>query len=280
MFYQRSSLWLRAFAFSVLAIVILICDQRIDAFHQSSVRVSFRVAYPFQWLIDAPMRLSHWLALNIQSQQNLINENAKLHAETILLQAQLQRSLALEKENAQLRQLLQSTPKVGGRVTIARLLSVALDPHLQEVMLSEGSDQQVYSGQPVLDAFGVMGQVVDVGTATSRVLLITDKQSAVPVEDYRTGARAVAAGLGVSGRLILTNVPSQNDIRAGDLFVTSGLGLHYPIGYPVGVINDVKTLELTPTAHLDRAQQVLLAWPNQVALKKAIAAHLKTPVKK
>ena len=164
-------------------------------------------------------------------------------------------------------------------MVVARLLSVELDPHLQQVVLDRGSEQHTYVGQPVLDAFGVMGQVIDVGSLTSNVLLITDKQSAVPVEDYRNGARAVAVGLGVSGRLKLINVPLKNQIQAGDLFVTSGLGLRYPVGYPVGVVESINPLLLTPTAHLDETQQVLLAWPNKEQFKRAIAT-LNQPIAK
>lgn len=268
MFSRRPSLWLRGLFFILLSAGLLICNQRSDVFHRESARVSAHVSYPLMLLVDAPLRFFHWIVVSVTSQQDLLSENAKLRAQTILLQAELQRLLVLQKENAQLRQLLQSTPKIGGRVSIARLLSVAQDPHLQSVILDRGAQDQVYEGQPVLDAFGVMGQVVDVGERSSHVLLITDKQSAIPVEDYRTGGRAVAVGTGDAGGLTLITVPTQNDISVGDLFVTSGLGLHYPPGYPVGIVESVNPLELKPTAHLDQTQQVLLVWGDASANDK------------
>ena len=196
----------------------------------------------------------------------------------------MQKLLALERENAQLRQLLQSTSQISGRVAVARLLAVALDPNLQQVVLNKGSNDQVYENQPVLDASGVMGQVIGVGALTSKVLLITDKQSAVPVEDYRNGIRAVAVGMGVSGQLALINIPDQSDIQAGDLFVTSGLGLCYPIGYPVGTVSRIEhannapteKIILTPTAHLNQTEQVLLAWPNKTKLSQAVQKELQS----
>lgn len=268
MFYQRSSVGLRAIFFLILSITLLLLGQHVSRFRDYRAHISSSIAYPFQWLVDTPVRFTHSLLTGITARQQLIDENARLQMQSILLQARLQRLLKFEKENAELRALLQSTPKISGRVVVARLLSVALDPHLQQAVLDHGSKQHTYVGQPVLDAFGVMGQVIGVGPLTSDVMLITDKQSAVPVEDYRTGARAVAVGLGVSGRLKLINVPLKNQIQAGDLFVTSGLGLRYPVGYPVGVVENIHSLLLTPTAHLDETQQVLLAWPNKEQFKR------------
>ncbi len=282
MFRQNSGPGLSALIFLLLSIALICFDQRSAVFHSFRTRVSSTVAYPFQWLVDAPIRFTEWLNASVTLKRHLVHENEALKVQKILLQSRLQKLLMLEKENTQLRQLLQSTAQVSGRVAVARLLAVALDPNLQQVVVNKGSKEDVYRGQPVLDAFGVMGQVIDVGSLTSKILLITDKQSAVPVEDYRDGVRAVAVGLGVSGQLALMNVPDQNDIQVGDLLVTSGLGLCYPIGYPVGVVSTIKQhkneltkeIILSPTAHLDQTEQVLLAWPNKTKLTKAVKKEL------
>ncbi|HLB56636.1 MAG TPA: rod shape-determining protein MreC [Coxiellaceae bacterium] len=291
MFHTGSGPGLRAFIFLILSIALLITDQRSVAFHSFRTRVSSTVAYPFEWLVDAPIRFTQWVNESVTTQNHLLHENEELKVRQILLQSRLQKLLSLEKENAQLRQLLQSTAEISGKVAVARLLAVSLDPNLQQVVLNKGSDAKVYRGQPVLDAFGVMGQVIAVGALTSKILLITDKQSAVPVEDYRTGMRALAVGMGTSGQLKLMDVPNQNNIQPGDLFVTSGLGLCYPIGYPVGVVTKLahrknnlsEKIILSPTAHLDQTEQVLLAWPNKtklsVAVKKELQATLSSKKK-
>lgn len=283
---------MRAFVFLAISIALISFDQRSVVFHSFRMRLSSMVAYPFQCMVDAPARFVHWLNESVTSQQHLVDENAELRVQKILLQSRLQKLLMLEKENAQLRQLLQSTTQISGRVAVARLLAVALDPNLQEVVVNKGSNDHVYQGQPVLDASGVMGQVVGVGALTSKILLITDQQSAVPVEDYRNGMRAIAVGLGTSGRLVLMNVPDENDIQVGDLFVTSGLGLCYPIGYPVGTVTKIQNANnnletkiiLSPTAHLNQTEQVLMAWPDREKLSKAVQQELNViqnqPVKK
>lgn len=273
---------MRAFIFLLLSIALIFIDQRFTAFHNFRMRVSSTVAYPFELIVDSPVRFVHWLNASVTTQHHLVRENEELRVREILLQSRLQKLLSLEEENAHLRQLLQSTAEISGRVKVARLLAVALDPNLQQVVLNKGSNDGVYQGQPVLDAFGVMGQVIGVGPLTSKILLITDKLSAVPVEDYRNGVRAIAMGLGASGQLVLMNVPNESDIQSGDLFVTSGLDLCYPVGYPVGVVskiqhgNDSSTekILLKPMAHLDRTEQVLLAWPNKTKLTQAIQQQL------
>jgi len=116
-----------------------------------------------------------------------------------------------------------------------------------------------------------MGQVIEVGRFTSRVMLITDPNSAVPVQVSRNGIRAIAMGKGYSDRLELINVSNTTDIRVGDKLITSGLGLRFPVGYPVGEVSAVEhisgkqfaSITITPSAHLAQSLQVLLVWPNQ-----------------
>lgn len=269
MFQQGARIGLRTVILLVISIAFIVFSNRVAFVQNAKQRFSFLIAYPVQIVVDAPIRFFHTLNEGITLKKNLIHQNEALRVRVILLQSHLQKMLSLEKENAELRQLLQSTSKVSGHVAVARLLSVSLDPNQQEVIVNKGSKQQVYQGQPVLDAFGVMGQVVSVSPSASKILLITDKESAVPVEDYRSGLRAIAEGLGTSGQLLLLNVPEQNDIQTGDLFVTSGLGLCFPGGYPVGMVSkiiqdknaDAEKIYLTPIAHIDQTEQVLLVWP-------------------
>lgn len=259
-------------------------DHRVDIVKAERMRVSAVVAYPFQWAVDAPIRFFNWMTLGMTMQSNLIHENESLRVQLILLQARLQKLLTLEQQNAELRQLLQSTSQVSGQLSIARILGVSLNPNLQEVVLSKGEKDHVFLGQPVFDAHGVMGQVVGVSALTSRVLLITDPQSAVPVQDYRNGMRAIAVGEGPSGQLKLINVPDVNNVQSGDLFVTSGLGLHYPTGYPVGMVSRIThssdslaaKIYLSPMAHVTQATEVLLLWPDQKALSKEVQSELET----
>ncbi len=239
--------------------------------------------FPIQYLVNTPIKTIHWIATNITTQQQLMADNARLRAHEWLLESKLQKLLALERENAQLRELLKSTSRIHGLgLLVAQLLAVNLDPNLQQVVVDKGTQSHIYVGQPVLDAYGIIGQVVDVSLLTSNVMLISDPKNAVPVQDYRNGTRAIAVGLGSSDKLMLINVPDTSDIKKGDLFISSGLGLRYPAGYPVGVVselihNPVKRFAriiLQPSAHLDQSQQVLMVWPDKTSLNNTIRKNL------
>jgi len=152
---------------------------------------------------------------------------------------------------------------------VASLLYVSSALFSQQVILDKGSSDGIYVGQPVLDAYGVMGQVISVGHGTSRVLLISDRQSAIPVQNNRSGLRAIVRGNGYAGNLNVLYVPDTADFKVGDLLITSGLGQRYPANYPLGTVTEVKhapserfaKITVTPKAHINRSNQVLLVWP-------------------
>lgn len=239
----------------------------MEGFASVRAALSLPVA-PFQYIVSWPSRFINSLKSTIVSHDDLVKENLRLKADQLLLRSQLQRLLAIESENNYLKALLQSSHQVKGKTLIAELLAVDTEPFVKKVLLDKGTRDNVYNGQPVLDANGVMGQVIEVGPITSRVLLINDPHSGVSVQNARNGARAIAVGDSYSGKMHLMYVAKTADIRTGDIFITSGLGDHYPEGYPVGKVLSVSkdpahqfaTVLLQPSAHLDSSRQVLLVW--------------------
>lgn len=225
------------------------------------------IVAPLQYMVDAPMQLFHNIRGNLVTRQKLQSENAGLSTQQVLLQAKLQRYAALESENRQLNQLLAATEHLKKQhFRLARLLLVNADPLLNEVMVDKGQSDGVKVGQPVLDANGVMGQVVSVDFLSSRVLLLTDFRSAIPVQDVRSDARGILVGRGRLAKLLLKDTPGTVDIKVNDLLVTSGLGGRYPAGYPVGIVSAVNTnvaaqfasIQVDPSAELNRNRPVLL----------------------
>ena len=251
-----------------LAIALMVVDKRVDTSGQVRAALSMPLA-PLQYFVSWPTQIVGDLRTVLSTHEALVKENFALKAEQLLLRAQVQRLLAIESENNQLKTLMRSSTQVQGKILIAQLLAVDSDPFVNQVILDKGSRDDLYIGQPVLDANGVMGKVIQIGSLTSRVLLINDSHSGVPVQVARNGVRSIAVGDSYTGKLKLANVPQTADIKAGDVLMTSGLGEHYPAGYPVGkVISVVKdpglqfmTILVDPSAHLDRSREVLLVWP-------------------
>ncbi len=246
-------------------------------FHQLREQAE-QLVTPIRLIVDRPINWINQLMQGITLQKNLVEENDQLRTKEIILQSQVQHLIELQRENTQLQELLSSAGNVTGQVKLARLLAISLDPSLHQLILDKGLDDKVYIGQPVFDAYGVMGQVINVAPNTSKVLLVTDSRSAIPVQDYRNGIRAVVVGTGDNQFLKLVNVPVLADIKRGDLFVTSGFDQHFPQGYPVGVVTSVMQevgqqflqVQVLPSAHLDQTQRVLLVWPGQLKLRNQV----------
>lgn len=252
----------------LLSVLLIVTDHYQH--HSAKLRTALSVAVtPVQYLVDFPLRVVDWMQMSFSGHRTLISENAALRAEQLLLKAQIQKLIALEQENQDLRALLKSTPRVEGKVVVGQLMSVDVDPFTHQVVLNKGSLRRVYEGQPVLDANGVMGQVIRVGPYTSHVLLLSDTRSAIPVEVSRNGLRAILVGRGDFENLELANVSKTTDIREGDVLVTSSLAEKFPPGYPVGEVTSVikqsgdsfAKIYVRPIAHLNRSRLVLLVWP-------------------
>ncbi|MCD6040076.1 MAG: mreC [Gammaproteobacteria bacterium] len=252
----------------------MVFDKHVAAITQIRTVLSVPLA-SLQYVVSWPIELFDKLHDTLNTHDSLVRENLDLKVEQLRLRAQVQRLLAIELENNQLKALMRSATQFQNKIIIAQLLAVSADPFLKQVIVDKGSRDNVFVGQPVLDANGVMGQVTQVDLLTSRVLLINDVHSGIAVQVARNGVRAIAVGDAYSDKLRLLNVPQTADIRSGDILMTSGLGEHFPEGYPVGQVTTVNKdpglqfamIAVAPAAHLDRSRGVLLVWPtNRVKL--------------
>ena len=246
---------------------------------------------PLVWLAALPHQAVA-IGQGVKSRDTLERENLELHEQELLLQAKLQKYEALEAENRRIRELLASAKNLQDHVLIAEIVAVSQDPYRHQITLNKGSNDKVYRGQALIDATGIMGQVVEVGPTTSQALLITDPDHGIPVEINRTGLQTIALGLGDGQGLKLPFLPSNADVKVGDLLVSSALGGRFPAGYPVGQIYNVKNsadehfMEAVayPSAKLNQGRQALLVWsehktdvPSAPAADAAAAPAEETP---
>lgn len=254
--------------FVLISIALMTLDQR-DHLADPVRQVIQGISYPIHAAVDLPGKTADYLGDRVRTRRSLIDENEKLRAENLLLQSRVQRLDALERENISLRELLDSSYTIGQSVLIAELLRVDLDPYTHLIMINRGRDEGAFTGQPVLDAKGIMGQVDEAGPFSSVVRLITDPSHAIPVRVNRNGLRTVAFGTGDIHRLDINTLPVNADVRVGDLLVSSGLGGRFPQGYPVATVVSVDAdpsrhfalIQAEPLAALDRSREVLLVKP-------------------
>ena len=274
--FRDTGFGLRLVALCILSVSIMVLDHNGE--HLNTIRsLLSAVAHPIRLVIDAPFALGHWIGDSAATRSELAEENRRLREQNLIQSVRLQRQVALEAENARLRALLDSTAKVGGRVLIGEIMSIDMNPFRHRITINKGSNDGLFVGQALIDADGIIGQVVRDQYFSAEALLITDIEHALPVEIVRTRLRTIAVGTGDFERLSLPFLPRNADVVAGDILVTSGLGGTFPPGYPVGVIDSISgdsgkpflTVDAKPAAALNRIREVLLIWPEPAAAQRA-----------
>ncbi|THF62104.1 rod shape-determining protein MreC [Pseudothauera rhizosphaerae] len=224
------------------------------------------VTYPLQMAAAAPadfvLNASHYFATLIEVQM----ENAELRRQLLDAAQLLLRFDHLQRENEQLRGLVQMAERVPLKSVSAEILYNAPDPFARKVILNRGTQHGVEAGLAVVDARGVIGQVTRVYPVQAEVTLLTDKNQAIAVEVVRNGLRGVLFGSG-QGRLEMRFVLAGADIVPGDELVTSGLDGVFPSGLPVATVSRVEresqgqafnSIACEPAAGIESSIQVLV----------------------
>nr|WP_092410936.1 rod shape-determining protein MreC [Pseudomonas sp. NFACC02] len=267
LFSKGPSLGIRLLVLVVLSVAVMVVDARFTLLKPVRSQMSL-VLMESYWIADLPERLYQGVASQFGSRTELAAENEKLKTENLLLQGRLQKLAALTEQNVRLRELLNSSALVNEKVEVAELIGMDPNPFTHRIIINKGERDGVVLGQPVLDARGLMGQVVELMPYTSRVLLLTDTTHSIPVQVNRNGLRAIASGTGNPERLELRHVADTADIKEGDLLVSSGLGQRFPAGYPVATVTEVihdsgqpfAIVRAVPTAALNRSRYLLLVF--------------------
>ncbi len=253
----------------ILSATLLVLRER--AFMQE---VRFALGYivdPVLYIADWPQQLLIWRQEHWVTRDTLQKNNATLRQEVLLLSRHVEKMAALITENERLRALLHSSERLSEKVVIAEIIGVDADPYRHEMILDQGKNVGIQEGQTVLDADGLIGQVIHVNARTSRALLVTDPVHAVPIQINDKGIRGIAVGSGLLDKLYLTDVPNTADIQIGDLLVSSDIGGRFPFGYPVAKVTLVNhdagkpfaRVEAQPLSKLDRIRHVLILMREQ-----------------
>ncbi|GAB3745288.1 rod shape-determining protein MreC [Lysobacter olei] len=256
---------LRLMVYLGLAVALIVLDHRGGWLHEARRQMSL-VVQPLWAVAGWPGQAMRRVQADAGTLGQLTDENRRLRQELLLSQARMARLRTVAADNERLRGLLDAAQTSGVDVQLAPVLDIDLDPARQRLVVRAGTGDGVRVGQSVIDAGGLLGQVIETSAGQSTVLLITDPSHAVPVAVVRNGVRLVAYGSGEGGHLRLANVPTSSDVKVGDELITSGLGGRFPAGFMVGTIVDLRPDEsraylqgeVRPAAQLDRGRDVLL----------------------
>ena len=257
---------IRLLSYGLVAVFLMALDHRAN--YLSAFRAqALQLAVPIYQIIDWPQRKAQQLWLWSQSQRQLQRQIAELQRQQLELQAQLLRSSNLERENADLRELLAGVNQTDLQVKLAELVQVEMDPYAHQVIINQGSQAGIRAGMAVTDSHGLIGQVTAVSLTGASVTLITDANHALPVRNLRNGLRTIAYGTGDLDSLSIRDLTANADLQVGDQLVTSGLGGRFPAGLLVATIEQKLSIDSNdrfgrfnarPLAALRQARAVLV----------------------
>ena len=164
---------------------------------------------------------------------------ARLEKEVGEARVRLAEAAALKEENQRLKAMLGLVEAEPKPVAVARLIGSTSSSTRRYAMLGAGTDKGVQIGMPVRSPLGLVGRVLEVGSSSSRVLLITDSESVVPVRRASDGVAAYATG-NADGSLHIKLINlGINPLRKGDALVTSGSGGLYRPGTAIAVVSEL-----------------------------------------
>ncbi|MFT4810213.1 MAG: rod shape-determining protein MreC [Paraglaciecola sp.] len=258
-----------------LSIALILFDHKLDGFGTTRVYLNSLVS-PLQYLANLPGQLLNASASRFVSHERLFDDNAKLTHDAMVMNGQLQRLTFLQEENDRLRSLLNSPVQDNTRKVVAELMAVDNNPYSHQIVINKGAINGVYEGQPVLDDKGIVGQIMQVSSTNSRVLLIADVTHAIPVRVARNNVRLIVSGSGSLDELLIQHVAHSSDLKIGDILLSSGLGNIFPEGYPVATITSIirdesrpfSQVRAKPIAQLDRLKYLLLLWSERTSENK------------
>lgn len=280
-FGRGPSLQLRLFFALTLSAGLMLADSRLDTFSNVRYLLNSSVA-PIQYAANLPRSMFDGMYERLNSMKTLVQTNSALKNEVLSLKSNLLLLEQYKQENVRLRELLDSPYVRDERKVVTEVMAVDSSPYRHQVMIDKGRTDGVYEGQPVINEKGIVGQVINVSAHNSRVLLLTDSNSSIPVQVLRNDIRVIASGNGDIDSIQLENVPTSTNIETGDLLVTSGLAGRYPEGYPVAYVTSVNNdnhlpfseIAAKPVVAFDRLRYLLLVWPDQERQKQAQTIEL------
>ena len=242
----------------ILAAAGVLIIGRADMINLENVRVQLvDAAAPIIDLIGRPVEAVNSTIRKVKEIYLVFDTNQKLRDDRNKLLHWQSLARKLEVENRALKRLLNFEEGLETRFITSRVIADPGGAFAHSLILNAGEKVGVRKGQAALTGDGLIGRISGVGRRSSRLLLITDLNSRIPVVVEATRTRAVMAGTN-KGRPKLIHIPTGAVIAIGDRIVTSGHGGVFPVGLPVGVVAAISDsgIEIQPYVNRNRIEYV------------------------
>ena len=254
--------------FLFISIFFLVSDRNLHLSNKIRLHSSY-IIEPIYNIAEAPNKFVEKISLYTSKQKNLIKKNQSLEKKVFIQSGIIQKIPSLKEENKRLKKLLSSSESIiDSRILVAELIKVNLSPFSNKIVIDKGMKDNLLEGQTVIDSQGIIGQISEVHKKISIVTLLTDPGHALLAINTRTEKRVMVSGTGDNRYLKAMYISLNEDIKEGDILITSGLDNIFPQGYLIGVISkinkklnrDFLEVNVRPSSSLSTNREVMILW--------------------
>ena len=265
MFSRRIVYAVSGFFFIAFCIILIIVSSRQPTAMEKAESVPISIIAPFQHIVTGTIHFAEDIWFHYFYLVSAAKENDRLKKALNQSVERHNRYIETELTNERLRSFLEFKKKTTSKVVAAEVVGRDPSPWFKTIIIDKGTADNIKQGLPVVVAKGVAGQVMSVSSGYSKVLLITDRNSAVDALVQRSRARGIIKGFS-SDRCFFQYVLRKNDVKVGDTVVTSGLDGVYPKGLRIGRVSGVvrrnsgmfQKVEVTPYVDFEKLEEVMV----------------------
>ncbi|MGN7437973.1 MAG: rod shape-determining protein MreC [Alcanivorax sp.] len=231
--------------FMGISVILIAASTFRPAAFEGARNVTADIFAPALSTVGMPFQQVTMFLHNVTNLAQLQADKSRLEEENMRLREWYQTALLLDSENRSLRELLNLQVDSSYSHVSARILADSGNAYVKSLLVAAGADEGLIKGAAVVAGEGLVGRVVEVGEETSRIILVNDVNSRVPVVVEDSGQHAIMAGMNEQNPRLI-HIPEDTTINEGARVVTSGYGGVYPQGLPVGrvVANENGGLEV------------------------------------
>lgn len=253
---------------ALLSIVIIVLDHQYKKITQIRSTINDLVVYPIERLSNFPRLVLEEVIRESSDIDNLEEKLSLLKKENLDLKIKLQELESLKGENVRLRKISKESSALSSKQTIVKVINTSASPTKKIILIDKGTKHGIYQGQNVIGTKGLVGQIIETNSLSSKVMLITEPTHDIPGQINRTGQKVIVSGSDNDEKLIINYANINSDIVVGDEISTSGIANRFKPKIPIGIITKVgdnldaefKEVEIQPFEYPDKMPELILIW--------------------
>ena len=246
----------------------IIVDHKYKQADYARSMINDLIVYPIYNISSMPRNFFTSFMREYQDIETLESEIEKLKRENMSLKINLQEFEALREENIRLRDIQKKTKEASNKQTIAKVLNNSASPNKKIIIIDKGQNDGLYKGQNVIGIKGLIGQIIESNSMSSKVILINDKNHNVPGVVNRTGEKVIIAGENKDNELLIQFTPLDTTVEEGDIVTTSGVAGRFKSKIPIGKVTSVvkdpekkfSEIKIKTFENLSNISDVILIW--------------------